>query len=319
MQLWRCAIVPDAIIANPFPIAGFHPDPYLTYYDQVPTALRYYNASYSNEWEGPIASSGVPLAEARANGWILKRNGEEIYNPTWSYNYLCNVGLVAYQEAWVRNVNALVAETGAEGVLMDDVNPRAPYQTDSGWQAKTESFLRYVVPRLRVPVYANIGWEWDTDNAARRMAALVDAVVKEHWMKWGQPGEGYSTENPGNTNGVFDIHLRYADFVASSRRPFLAMTSSAADDVQAATYGIAGLLLTEAWDGYFALSGDLKGDNLTAAHELGLRLGSPTGVRGRNPTTGLWSRTFLRGSVVVNASTVARAGLAPTSARITLS
>jgi hypothetical protein len=316
MRLWRAAIVPSATIEGRFPIAGFHPDPFLTYSGDVATALRYYNASYSNEWEGEIASSGVPLAEARANGWIVKRNGQEVFNPTWSYNFLCEIGNAGYQEAWVRNVNALVADLGADGVLMDDVNPRAPYQGDSTWQGKTESFLRYVVPRLRVPVYANVGWEWDTDNACRRMAPLVDAVVKEHWMKWGARGEGYSTENVGNTNGVFDMHLRYADYVVACRRPFLAMTSSDGDDLQAATYGVATLLLTDAWDGYFALSGDLRCDNVLEAHELGIALGAPTGIRSRSWATGVWSRSFLRGRVEVNASTIARGGLGPTSARI---
>jgi len=320
MNVWRCAIVPDASGATAAAIAAYHPTAYdANNANPAVRMLRYYNASYSSQWEGLSSTVGVPLAEARAGGWVLRNSsGKEITHPSWPYNYLCNIGSAGYQDAWVRNVNGWLLATDADGVYMDDVNPRvgvALAPADSVWQQWTDSFLAYVIPRLNAPVYANIGWEWDTDAVCRRWVTLVDGVVKEHWMKWGGRDEGYSPEGTATSPGMFDLQFAYANFVVAQKRSFLALTTSDGQDSRAARYGIGALLLSNAWDGYFALSGDFKTDTFRGEHAKAVSLGAPKGPRFRT-TYNNWRRTFLHGRVTVNPSATSRGGLPAFSAVI---
>lgn len=98
--------------------------------------------------------NGVPIAEARANGWILKdANGQEIYNKGYTYSKLADVGNPDYRLRWCQSSEAYFKTIGADGFYSDDTlafysmwwNTVPPkYPTEQAWNDVMIGFCKYI-------------------------------------------------------------------------------------------------------------------------------------------------------------------------------
>jgi hypothetical protein len=108
-------------------------------------------------------NTGVPYAEARRRGWLLKdRAGNLLVNRGYPTNYVGDVGSRSYQQAWLENVTRLLRRNGDDGVFIDDVimdlaplagTEAAKYPTAEEWADAELSFTRAVGDGLRSEGY----------------------------------------------------------------------------------------------------------------------------------------------------------------------
>jgi hypothetical protein len=108
-------------------------------------------------------NTGVPYAEARRRGWLLKgASGQLLVNRRYPSNYIGDVGNPAYQRAWVANVTRILRRNGDDGVFVDDVlydlkalagTEAARYPSQPQWAAATLSFVKAIGTALRARGY----------------------------------------------------------------------------------------------------------------------------------------------------------------------
>lgn len=104
-------------------------------------------------------NTGVPYAEARRRGWLLKDGaGNLLVNRRYPSNFIGDVGNPAFQRAWVESVERILRKNGDDGVFIDDVvydleplagTEAAKYPTKKQWAAATFSFVKAVGTALR--------------------------------------------------------------------------------------------------------------------------------------------------------------------------
>jgi hypothetical protein len=173
-------------------------------------------------------NTGVPYAEARRRGWLLKgRDGNLLVNRNYPSNYIGDVGNPAYQRAWLEGVSRILRSNGDDGVFLDDVivdleplagTEAAKYPTAQKWAKAQISFVRTVGEGLRAEGYY----------------LLVNASA-------------YVPRLPGSSNGLSTLRWwrRLAPYVSGLANEYYQETSNGSDTLR--TYGSAWY---QAWSGW---------------------------------------------------------------------
>jgi Hypothetical glycosyl hydrolase family 15/Bacterial Ig domain len=292
------------------------------------TSLVYTSGTSVRDNWGSI-NTGVPLSEARANGWLLTTSsGAYVMNKAYGA-YVPDFGSAAYQQRWIDNVSGFLAQTGADGVHIDDVIADAPsltggvypskYPNQQTWEDAQVNFVAAVSAALRakgyyVLVQANgrkttaSGYANDsaqtTNEFFARLAPLADGVLSEYWME--TPADKVNpTLRPSGTSDWYqhwDEWLGVMDTVQSRDADFFTLmygSGSTTAGIAAMRYARASFLL--GWDGsggavMFKTTDTSDPWNL----EWTANVGQPTGDMYRVGVG--WRRDFTGGTAIVNPS-----------------
>jgi hypothetical protein len=307
--------------------------------------LHYEEISLCSRW-----NCSVPLSQASTKGWLLRdASGNLIHTYGDSGRYLPDVGLPAYQHAFIRStVSVLRAHRGVDGIEIDNVQTDigsitggvypGRYPSKQSFQNAEVAFLSVVGPALRKAGYyvvANAGGYVndssfdsgrDTNALWRRIASYVGGLMNEYWMQdpnnltrlMDDSGGAYLHHWSGWQKLVRTAQSHGADFIGVSR--------GTTSDVRTMRYGKGSFLLD--WngrDGAFVYA-------VEPAYTSGVShwnsawtadIGTPTGPK-RRIAAKIWRRDFRKGTVIVNpttrpfTTTVDRRGytIAPTDALI---
>jgi hypothetical protein len=295
---------------------------------QPGTSLVYTSGTSVRDNWGSI-NTGVPLSEARANGWLLTTSsGAYVMNVAYGA-YVADFGSSAYQQRWISNVSGFLAQTGADGVHIDDVIADAPYLTggvypakypnQQAWENAQISFVSAVGAALRAKGYyvlveANgrkstaTGYANDsaqtTSDFFSRLAPLVDGVMSEYWME--TPADKVNptlrTSGTSDWDQHWDTWLDLIDGVQGRGADFFTLmygSGSTSAGISAMRYARASFLLD--WDGgggavMFKTTDTSDPWNL----EWTADVGQPTGDKYRVGAG--WRRDFTGGTAIVNPS-----------------
>jgi putative glycosyl hydrolase-like family 15 (GHL15) protein len=269
-------------------------------------------------------STGVPYAQAKQNGWLLRSaSGKLLVNRSHPDNYVGAVGNPAYQRAWIRNVSRFLKAHGDDGILIDDVladlvplagSEAAAYPTQQAWAAAQLSFIRAVGTALRARGYYVLasaagyvpGDPGDNTGATtvswwRKLNPYVSGLMNEYY---GEIPDGSSRlrsegEAWSQSWGGWQRLIR----VAQARgRDFVGLTYGRPGDTRTMTYGKASFLLD--WDGRGGAFVYQPTDNGDAWNNAWTQdLGRPVG---RKHAVGAgWMRRYRHGVVLLNPSAAA--------------
>ena len=255
-----------------------------------------------------LSASGVNYAEANTahpEWFLLNTSGDRIAESGYSWLWMADIGNAGYQQQWTDNVLKLLADGPWDGVMMDDTNTTAKYDTnpaeiakyptDAAYQAAVRSMLAYAGPRIQAAgklAIPNIGSWSENPEVAKEWLQFVSGGVDEMFAKWSStPGQGY--------RDVAGWRTQIEEIQSTERmgKRFLAITQAGASDTQAIRYGWASVLL--AADGHTAYSAAANYTGETWASEYEAQIGEPTS-EATQVAGGAWERTFTGGLVVVN-------------------
>jgi hypothetical protein len=272
--------------------------------------LVYQDLAGMTEGTGPegLSSSGVNYAEANTahpQWFLLNTNSERIDANGYPWLWMADIGNVSYQEQWTANVLELLSHGPWDGVMMDDTNTTARYDTnpssiakyptDAAYQAAVGSMLAYAGPRIQAAgklAIPNIGSWNEYPEVVERWLRYVSGGVEEMFAKWStKAGEGYQ--------GPSEWQTQIEEIQTTERmgKYFLAITQSEAGDPQAIRYGWASTLLGA--DGHTVYTAAANYTTETWSSEYEVPLGAPTSTATKL-TSGAWERSFANGLVVVN-------------------
>jgi len=106
--------------------------------------------------------------------WLLKdKAGRPVQGQSWSAKYWPDPGHEQWQEFFAAKLNAAIEKSGGpwDGVILDEFLTghtstaaswagggavQTKYATDAAWQEAQLAFLRYVTPRVKVPLVPNV-------------------------------------------------------------------------------------------------------------------------------------------------------------------
>ncbi len=255
-----------------------------------------------------LSASGVNYAEANTahpEWFLLNTGGERIEESGYSWLWMADIGNAGYQRQWTDNVLKLLAGGPWDGVMMDDTNTTAKYDTnpaeiakyptDAAYQAAVRSMLAYAGPRIQAAgklAIPNIGSWSENPEVAKEWLQFVSGGVDEMFAKWSStPGQGYRDVSGWQTQ------IEEIQTTERMGKRFLAITQAGASDTQAIRYGWASVLL--AADGHTAYSAAANYTGETWSSEYEAQIGEPTSAATKI-AGGVWERTFAGGLVVVN-------------------
>ena len=214
-------------------------------------------------------NTGVPYAQAKRNGWLLKgTSGKLLVNRNYPSNYVGDVGNTAYQRAWAGNVIQFLKAHGDDGVMIDDViadltplagAEAAAYPTQRAWAAAQLSFIRTVGRALRAHGYYVLasaagyvpGDPGDNTGATtvswwRQLNPYVSGLMNEYYGETPDGSNRLRSNGPAWTQNWAGWQQLIR--VAQSRgHDFVGVTYGVPGDTRAMTYGKASFLLD--WNG----------------------------------------------------------------------
>ena len=106
--------------------------------------------------------------------WLLKnKEGKPVEGHSWSAKYWADPGNEQWQKFFAEKLNAALDQSGGpwDGVILDEFltgctstaaswagggEAQTNYATDKAWQEAQLAFLRYVAPRVKVPLVPNV-------------------------------------------------------------------------------------------------------------------------------------------------------------------
>jgi hypothetical protein len=254
---------------------------------------------------------GYHWAKAHHPGWFLRdRAGHPIEWSDWPGLFHMDVGNGHFQDRWARNVLTELKAHDWDGVMLDDVltslshttvGDRVPAKvpTDAAQYADTTAFLAKVGPRLRDAGFLampNVAFQWnDWKTILQDWSPYVSGWENEYFVKWGLDD---SPERFDDADWTWKMRL--SAWCARNDQPLLAVTYSAKDDRATQVYHRATWLLT--WNGHSGASFFVPAENFTD-HWMNIPttfLGQPRSRRTHDRTTGVWSRRYSGGLVLVN-------------------
>ena len=261
--------------------------------------------------ESGIYSTGLSYREAQAGGWLLSDPaGRTLQWSDWSDLYPTDVGATAYQDRWAANVLGELSSARWDGVMMDDtltylshttVGDRVSTQipTDQAMYDATERFLSRVAGKVKAGGYLavpNLTVEWNTwRGVVTDWTRYVSGWENEYFVKWGLDRAG--ARFAGND---WTWKADMASWLAARDVPLLAVTYSNRSDQAAQLYHRATWLMT--WNGRTGSSVFVPSEpdvnHWTAASTV--EIGTPTQTRRVVGTTGVWRRSYTRGTALVN-------------------
>ncbi len=282
-------------------------------------------------------STGVDYTTAFNNGWLLK---DAAGNYMTGYgSYLGDVGNPDYQRRWADNVGNFLAQTGANGVYIDDVLSNistwsdckcypAKYPSYSAWSNAMVSWVAYIGPALKArgfqvvaSAHAFIPGDLRSNDGSleadwwRQLAPYVTGLSTEYW-----------SQNPANPTQVrttggqwyqqWDNWQNLVNVAQNAGVDFFGLTYSGSSSPGLTRYARGSFLLD--WHGRGgAVSIEPKDGsdpwNPAATTDIGLPAGSKVQI-----APGVWQRQYSAGVVVVNSNgyavTVSVGGIARTIA-----
>ena len=106
--------------------------------------------------------------------WLLRDGqGRPVEGKSWSVKFWADPGNEQWQAFFTQKLNLAIDKSGGpwDGVILDEFltgrsstaaswagggRPQARYATDAAWQEAQLAFLRYMAPRIRVPIVPNV-------------------------------------------------------------------------------------------------------------------------------------------------------------------
>jgi hypothetical protein len=283
--------------------------------------LHYEEISVCADW-----NCSVPYTQASAKGWLLRdASGSAIHTYGDSDRYLPDVGLPAYQQAFIRStLSVLRAHPGVDGIEIDNIQTDigsitrgvypARYPSKQVFQNAEVAFLSVVGPALRKAGYyvvANAGGyanhsSFDSGRATnafwRRIAPYLGGLMNEFWMQdpnnltrlMDDSGGGYMHYWSGWQKLVRTAEARGTDFIGIS--------IGGVSDLRTMRFGKGSFLLD--WDGrggafVYAVAPPYTSAVSPWNAAWTTDIGTPTG-RKRQMAPKVWRREFTKGTVVVN-------------------
>jgi hypothetical protein len=267
--------------------------------------------------------TGVSLATAQANGWLLKDSSGN-YITRSGGNYLADVGSSGYQQAWINGVIGMIQRYGVKGNFIDNVlvnyqgyswsGSSVKYPTVASWKAAMASFVQAVGPALKAQGFhvtinetAYSSGDSGSDNGtsdiawAQQLAPSVNAIMHE-----------YFEQNP-NTLGLraegssWDQHyaswLNLIDAVQNAGADFVSANNSASKDDHVARYCKASFLLGWNGDGG-AVSYHPNDGSDPWSTSWTTNIGRP--IEARFQIGPVWVRHYTHGKVLVNPTTTSQ-------------
>lgn len=267
-------------------------------------------------------STGVPLAQAVANGWVLKDAAGATLTGNQYGHAVADVGSADYQRAFVANVSAFLERTKTDGIFLDDVvaapaaftgGPMpAKYPTPEAWEEAMLSFVASVGKGLHARRYQLIvnpskfiAGDRRSDTAElmtgwwRRLGPHVDGFMSEYWMQNATDITQLRAVGPAwyeNWTGWQSLQ-RVAQGMGKG---LFALFYASASDAPTMRYARATFLLD--WDGRRGALLFEPTDRPDPFHPMWVKqVGAPVGQKiERAP--GVWQRRYQKAVVVVNAT-----------------
>jgi Hypothetical glycosyl hydrolase family 15 len=260
-----------------------------------------------------VGAGGVSYAQALENhSWLLRnRAGQPIQCQGYPYLWALNIGSASFQRAWTSEVVHELTRQGWDGVFIDNVDPTiryyydpadvALYPTDAAYSAATTSALAYIAPRIHAAgklVMANIGSWPNYAHTGTSWLKYLNGAMDERFVKYiDAPGKGYRSTAEWRTE------LSILQRTQREGKWFIGITESSFDDVAAARYGWATMLLGAAGRAAFALQNDTQYGIENWFDEYDIPLGRPRSAAVEAPS-GVFHRRFADGLVLVNPTSV---------------
>jgi Hypothetical glycosyl hydrolase family 15 len=265
-------------------------------------------------------NTGVPYAEARRRGWLLRdRAGNLLLNRRYASNYIGDVGNPAYQHAWVENVRHILRRNGDDGVFIDDVlydlkpltgTEAAKYPRQKQWANATLSFVKAVGTALRSDgYYVALNASGYITGDTTRDANGTNTIT--FWKELGPYAAGLMNEYYAETSDgsdrlrttgsawyqQWDGWQRLVGTAQSMGDDFFGLMHGSGGDALLMSYGKASFLLD--WNGgggAFLYQPSDQQDPWNGAWTRGI--GRPEGQKQRVGTA--WLRRYSGGIAVVN-------------------
>ena len=288
--------------------------------------LHYEEISVCSEW-----NCSVPYPRASANGWLLKdANGNVIHTYGDSRRYLPDVGLPAYQRAFIRKTLSLLrAHRGTDGIQIDNIMTDigsitgrvypAKYPSKQSFQDAEVAFLSVVGPALRKAgyyVFANAGGYVndstydtgrDTNALWKRIAPYLGGLMNEYWM---QDPNNLTRQMDDGRGGYMHYWSGWQKLVQTAQAggaDFIGVSIGSVSDVRTMRFGKASFLLN--WDGaggafIYAVSPAFGSGVSPWNSNWTTKIGTPTGPKYKIGAK-VWQRNFSKGTVIVNPTTSA--------------
>lgn len=291
--------------------AALHPGYSLVYHS---------GTSVNTEWD-----SGVPYSVARANGWLLRdAAGALLINEQYPANYIGDVGNDAYRAEFLRRVRDYAVSVGVDGIYIDDVvadistlagRYPAKYPNQESWENAMAGFVHVVGTALKarglyvlVNAHKWVAGDDGSDDGTveaqwwQRIGRSVSGLQSEYWLQ--------DPTNPARSRSVGSEWWQNWD----GWQRLVAVAQAMGADFFGYTYGPPGDTRTMRFvKGSFLLDWDGQGGALLyRLTETGdpwnpawtTDLGRPAGAKAAL-ASGVWTRGYARGRVVVNATTTA--------------
>jgi hypothetical protein len=155
-----------------------HRIPVIKRYNPRAKILMYFASSLTREAKlhdaGSVDEKNTDWILQNHRDWLLRnKEGRPIEGQSWSAKYWADPGNQQWQEFFATKLNAALEESGGswDGVILDEFltghestaaswagggEAQTNYATDQAWQEAQLAFLRYVAPRVKVPLVPNV-------------------------------------------------------------------------------------------------------------------------------------------------------------------
>lgn len=155
-----------------------HRIPLIKRYNPKAKVLMYFASSLTKGSKlhdaGSVDEQDTEWIVRNRRDWLLPdKDGRPVEGRSWNVKYWADPGNEQWQEFFATKLNLALAQSGGpwDGVILDEFLtgctstaaawagggvPQARYPTDRAWQEAQLSFLRYVAPRVQVPLIPNV-------------------------------------------------------------------------------------------------------------------------------------------------------------------
>jgi len=140
--------------------------------------LMYFASSLTKEAKlhdaGSVDEESTDWILRNHSDWLLRdRQGTPVQGKSWSAKFWADPGNEQWQAFFAEKLNKALDKSGGawDAVILDEFltghlstaaawagggRPQSDYATDEAWQEAQLAFLRYVAPRVRVPIVVNV-------------------------------------------------------------------------------------------------------------------------------------------------------------------
>jgi hypothetical protein len=285
--------------------------------------LVYKNLGFVNKqpdgcpWS-PYQGSGVPWCDATAHeSWLLHDASGNRLESDYQDVYAANVANSGYQQAWISDVKARLADINADGsgarydgVFLDDtnlfpghgLNGRIAELSDAQYGQAVKGFIETIGDQLKADGFItmpNLGlrvWDSTQRSEALDIAGHVTAINRETFVRWGE-GDLFTTP-PSNGTPDWRDELNLESDIQAAGAGYSAIVYGASDDVRAQRYARATFLL--GWNGLDGSTLIYRPDGLGNSFmpDWTTNVGTPTGAR--YAVGSGFRRAFSGGTVIIN-------------------